>query len=162
MLSIGQPPSLRKTDLVLNMDENLQKELIWASGTLVAFLILLVYGGTSEPTEIAIAVGAFAASWAMISYSINILILRLQELGLGEEAVHEALTAKSFSSHGNVSRQTPFASPDQRGVRGGGGAPRGPRTKISFIVRGGGGAFLALGRRYHYRFSRVFGLHKTS
>ena len=57
----------RKTDLVLNLDENLQKELTWASGALVAFLILLVYGGTSEPTEIAIAVGAFAVSWAVVS-----------------------------------------------------------------------------------------------
>ena len=51
------------------MDEDLQKELTWASGTLVAFLILLVYGETSEPTEIAIAVGAFAVSWLVISYS---------------------------------------------------------------------------------------------
>jgi len=53
------------------MDEELQKELTWASGTLVAFLILLVYGGTSEPTEIAIAVGAFAVSWLAISYSVK-------------------------------------------------------------------------------------------
>ena len=53
------------------MDEELQKELTWASGTLVAFLILLVYGGTSEPTEIAIAVGAFAVSWLVISYSVK-------------------------------------------------------------------------------------------
>ena len=55
------------------MDEELQKELTWASGTLVAFLILLVYGGTSEPTEIAIAVGAFAVSWLVISYSVKTL-----------------------------------------------------------------------------------------
>ena len=53
------------------MDEELQKELTWASGTLVAFFILLVYGGTSEPTEIAIAVGAFAVSWLVISYSVK-------------------------------------------------------------------------------------------
>jgi hypothetical protein len=57
--------------LVLNMDEDLKKELTWASGALVAFLILLVYGGTSEPTEIAIAVGAFAVSWLVISYSVK-------------------------------------------------------------------------------------------
>ena len=61
----------RKTDLVLELDENLQKELTWASGALVAFLILLVYGDTSEPTEIAIAVGAFAVSWLVISYSVK-------------------------------------------------------------------------------------------
>ena len=61
----------RKTDLVLELDENLQKELTWALGALVAFLILLVYGDTSEPTEIAIAVGAFAVSWLVISYSVK-------------------------------------------------------------------------------------------
>ena len=53
------------------MDEDLQKELTWASGALIAFLIFLVYGGTSEPTEIGIAVGAFAVSWAVISYSVK-------------------------------------------------------------------------------------------
>tara|TARA_B100000809_G_scaffold229293_1_gene242849 strand:- start:76 stop:447 length:372 start_codon:yes stop_codon:yes gene_type:complete len=53
------------------MDQDLQKELTWASGALVAFLILLVYGGTSEPTEIAFSVGAFAVSWAGISYSVK-------------------------------------------------------------------------------------------
>ena len=69
--SIGKGQYLSKTVLVLNMDEDLQKELTWASGALVAFLILLVYGGTSEPTEIAIAVGAFAVSWLVISYSVK-------------------------------------------------------------------------------------------
>ena len=56
---------------MLKLDEELQKELTWSSGALVAFLILLVYGGTSEPTEIAIAVGAFAVSWIVISYSVK-------------------------------------------------------------------------------------------
>ena len=69
--SIGKGQYLFKTDLVLKLDEDLQKELTWASGALVAFLILLVYGGTSEPTEIAIAVGAFAVSWLVISYSVK-------------------------------------------------------------------------------------------
>ena len=69
--SIGKGQYLFKMALVLNMDEDLQKELTWASGALVAFLILLVYGGTSEPTEIAIAVGAFAVSWLVISYSVK-------------------------------------------------------------------------------------------
>ena len=69
--SIGKGQYLFKTDLVLKLDEELQKELIWASGALVAFLILLVYGGTSELTEIAIAVGAFAVSWLAISYSVK-------------------------------------------------------------------------------------------
>ena len=61
----------RKTDLVFELDEDLQKELTWALGALVAFLILLVYGDTSEPTEMAIAVGAFAVSWLVISYSVK-------------------------------------------------------------------------------------------
>ena len=69
--SIGKGQYLFKTNLVLKLDEELQKELTWASGSLVAFLILLVYGGTSEPTEIAIAVGAFAVSWLAISYSVK-------------------------------------------------------------------------------------------
>ena len=56
---------------MLKLDEELQKELTWSSGALVAFLILLVYGGTSEPTEIAIAVGAFVVSWLAISYSVK-------------------------------------------------------------------------------------------
>ena len=34
-------------------------------------MILLVYGGTSEPTEIAFSVGAFAVSWVVVSYSIK-------------------------------------------------------------------------------------------
>ena len=61
----------RKTDLVFELDEDLQKELTWALGALVALLILLVYGDTSEPTEIAIAVGAFAVRWLAISYSVK-------------------------------------------------------------------------------------------
>ena len=69
--SIGKGQYLFKTDLVLKLDEELQKELTWASGALVAFLILLVYGGTSESTEIVIAVGAFAVSWLVISYSVK-------------------------------------------------------------------------------------------
>ena len=69
--SIGKGQYLFKMALVPNMDEDLQKELTWASGALVAFLILLVYGGTSEPMEIAIAVGAFAVSWLVISYSVK-------------------------------------------------------------------------------------------
>ncbi|MED6306060.1 MAG: hypothetical protein VX898_03945 [Candidatus Thermoplasmatota archaeon] len=56
---------------MLNLNEDLQKELIWASGALIAFLVLLVYGGTSEPTEIATTVGAFAVSWLAISYSVK-------------------------------------------------------------------------------------------
>ena len=53
------------------MDEDLQKELMWASGALVAFLAFLVFSGANEITEIGIAVGAFAVSWAVISYSVK-------------------------------------------------------------------------------------------
>ncbi len=57
--------------LVLKLDEDIQKELTWASASLVAFLILLVYGGNSEPSEIAIAIGSFALSWLVVSYSVK-------------------------------------------------------------------------------------------
>ena len=56
---------------MLKLDEDIQKELTLASSSLVAFLILLVYGGTSEPADIAIALGSFAVSWLVISYSVK-------------------------------------------------------------------------------------------
>ena len=57
--------------LVLNMDENIQKELMWASGALLAFVVFLLYGGISDISEIAISVGAFAVSWIAVSYFIK-------------------------------------------------------------------------------------------
>jgi hypothetical protein len=53
------------------MDENIQKELMWASGALVAFVGFLIYGGISEVSEMAISVGAFAVSWLGVSYFIK-------------------------------------------------------------------------------------------
>ena len=53
------------------MDENIQKELMWASGALLAFVVLLLYGGISDTSEIAISVGAFAMSWSVVSYFIK-------------------------------------------------------------------------------------------
>ena len=53
------------------MEKEVQKELMWASGALVAFLVFLVFSGANEITEIGIAVGAFAVSWAVISYSVK-------------------------------------------------------------------------------------------
>ncbi len=53
------------------MDENIQKELMWASGALVAFIGFLIYGGISEVSEMAISVGAFAISWLGVSYFIK-------------------------------------------------------------------------------------------
>tara|TARA_B110000014_G_scaffold259449_1_gene247293 strand:- start:1085 stop:1453 length:369 start_codon:yes stop_codon:yes gene_type:complete len=53
------------------MDENIQKELMWASGALVAFVVFLIYGGISEVSEMAISIGAFAVSWLGVSYFIK-------------------------------------------------------------------------------------------
>ena len=53
------------------MDENKQKELMWASGALVAFVVFLIYGGISEVSEMAISIGAFAVSWLGVSYFIK-------------------------------------------------------------------------------------------
>ena len=53
------------------MNEDIQKELMWASGALVAFVAFLLYGGISEISEIAITVGAFAVSWIGVSYFIK-------------------------------------------------------------------------------------------
>ena len=53
------------------MEQDLQKELMWASGSLVAFLALLVFCGANEIGEIGIAIGAFAVSWTVISYSVK-------------------------------------------------------------------------------------------
>ena len=44
---------------------------MWASGSLVAFLALLVFSGANEIGEIGIAIGAFAVSWTVISYSVK-------------------------------------------------------------------------------------------
>ena len=41
------------------MDGDLQKELVWVLGTLVAFIIFLLVGGINELSEIAISIGAF-------------------------------------------------------------------------------------------------------
>ena len=53
------------------MDENIQKELMWASGALMGFVIFLIYGGISEVSEMAISLGAFAVSWLVVSYFIK-------------------------------------------------------------------------------------------
>ena len=53
------------------MDGNLQKELMFASGALVAFVAFLLYGGISEVSEMAISVGAFAVSWLAVSFFIK-------------------------------------------------------------------------------------------
>ena len=53
------------------MDENIQKEMMFASGALVAFVAFLFYGGISDISEMAISVGAFAVSWLGVSYFIK-------------------------------------------------------------------------------------------
>ena len=53
------------------MDENIHKEMMFASGALVAFVSFLLYGGISEVSEMMISVGAFAVSWLGVSYFIK-------------------------------------------------------------------------------------------
>ena len=53
------------------MDGDLQKELVWVLGTLVAFIIFLLVGGINELSEIAISVGAFLLSWSIMSLTIK-------------------------------------------------------------------------------------------
>ena len=53
------------------MNQDVQKELMLASGALLVFVVFLIYGGISEISEMAISVGAFAVSWAAVSYFIK-------------------------------------------------------------------------------------------
>ena len=53
------------------MNEDIQKEMMIASGALVAFVAFLVIGGISEIGDMAISVGSFAVSWFGISYFIK-------------------------------------------------------------------------------------------
>ena len=53
------------------MDGDLQKELIWVLGTLVAFIIFLLVGGINELSEIAISIAAFLLSWSIMSLTIK-------------------------------------------------------------------------------------------
>ena len=53
------------------MDQDMQRELMWFGGALVAFLAFLLFGGTSKRNEGAGAVCAFFISWAVISYSVK-------------------------------------------------------------------------------------------
>ena len=53
------------------MDENIQKEMMFASGALVAFVAFLFYGGISEVSEIVISVGACGVSWIAVSFFIK-------------------------------------------------------------------------------------------
>ena len=53
------------------MDENIQKEMMFASGALVAFVVFLIYGEISDVSEMAISIGAFAVSWLGVSYFIK-------------------------------------------------------------------------------------------
>ena len=52
------------------MNEDLQKELVWAFGTLVVFITFLLLGGINEVSEIAISIGAFLLSWSVMSFSL--------------------------------------------------------------------------------------------
>ena len=53
------------------MNEDMQKEMMIASGALVTFVMFLIIGGISEIADMAISVGAFAVSWLGVSYFIK-------------------------------------------------------------------------------------------
>jgi len=53
------------------MNEDLQKELVWAFGTLVVFITFLLLGGINEVSEIAISIGALLLSWSVMSFSLK-------------------------------------------------------------------------------------------
>ncbi|MDE0954242.1 MAG: hypothetical protein OR994_06170 [Candidatus Poseidoniales archaeon] len=53
------------------MNENLQKELRWAFGSLASFIAFLFLGGINEGSEIAISVGVFVLSWSVMSFSLK-------------------------------------------------------------------------------------------
>ena len=53
------------------MNEDIQKELTWASITLVAFIAVLLFAGISEVYEIAIVIVSFSVSWLVVSYSVK-------------------------------------------------------------------------------------------
>ena len=53
------------------MDGDLQKELVWVLGTLVAFIVFLLVGGINELSEIAISIAAFLLSWSIMSLTIK-------------------------------------------------------------------------------------------
>ena len=53
------------------MDRDLQKELVWVLGTLVAFIVFLLVGGINELSEIAISIAAFLLSWSIMSLTIK-------------------------------------------------------------------------------------------
>ena len=53
------------------MNGDLQKQLVWVLGTLVAFIIFLLVGGINELSEIAISIGAFLLSWSIMSLTIK-------------------------------------------------------------------------------------------
>ena len=53
------------------MNGDLQKELVWVLGTLVAFIIFLLVGGINELSEIAISIAAFLLSWSIMSLTIK-------------------------------------------------------------------------------------------
>ena len=53
------------------MNGDLQKELVWVLGTLVAFIVFLLVGGINELSEIAISIAAFLLSWSIMSLTIK-------------------------------------------------------------------------------------------
>ena len=66
-----KPRKILHSGEINKMDGDLQKELVWVLGTLVAFIIFLLVGGINELSEIAISTAAFLLSWSIMSLTIK-------------------------------------------------------------------------------------------
>ena len=66
-----KPRKILHSSEINKMDGDLQKELVWVLGTLVAFIVFLLVGGINELSEIAISIGAFLLSWSIMSLTIK-------------------------------------------------------------------------------------------
>ena len=66
-----KPRKIMRSSEINKMDRDLQKELVWVLGTLVAFIVFLLVGGINELSEIAISIAAFLLSWSIMSLTIK-------------------------------------------------------------------------------------------
>ena len=66
-----KPRKIMRSNEINKMDRDLQKELVWVLGTLVAFIVFLLVGGINELSEIAISIAAFLLSWSIMSLTIK-------------------------------------------------------------------------------------------
>ena len=66
-----KPSKIMRSSEINKMDRDLQKELVWVLGTLVAFIVFLLVGGINELSEIAISIAVFLLSWSIMSLTIK-------------------------------------------------------------------------------------------